>query len=157
MELTEKDLEKFIEIACQCFQKLAPGMSAFVPNEPVIALNQTDFFDFTGVIELSQKGEQGKICLTMPESMIHELLGELGEDQRTEETSLDLIGELASIISSNAREHFGSTLGISIPQSLTQSQTAGLQLAPMRFILPLSRNNLTSHLVIALGSPQPSA
>ena len=151
MDISEKELEKFIDISCGCFEKLSPKLKALTPQEPTIELNQTKFLDFTGIIELSQRGRKGKICLTMPEEMLDEVLDALGETQHDEEAQSDLIGELTSIISSNAREHFGSSLSISVPSSMTLSQTGDLELAPMRFILPLKLKEFTSYLIIALG------
>ncbi|MEM1158103.1 MAG: chemotaxis protein CheX [Verrucomicrobiota bacterium] len=151
MDISEKELEKFIDISCGCFEKLSPKLRPLVPQEPRIELNQATFLDFTGVIELSQRGRKGKICLTMPENMLDEILDALGETQHDEEAQSDLIGELTSIISSNAREHFGSSLSISVPSSMTRNKTGELELAPMRFILPLKLKDFTSYLIIALG------
>ncbi|MEM9445585.1 MAG: chemotaxis protein CheX [Verrucomicrobiota bacterium] len=152
MELTEKELEKFIAITCRCFQKLAPEFSAIVPEEPTIQVNDSVFLDFTGVIDLHQKGKHGKIYLTMPEGMINDVLQAIGEDKRDQEIQRDLIGELASTVCSNAREHFGSTLAISLPTSLNRFESLKLSLAPMRFVLPLKLKKYTSYLVIALGN-----
>ncbi|MEM6885259.1 MAG: chemotaxis protein CheX [Verrucomicrobiota bacterium] len=151
MDISEKELEKFIDISCGCFEKMSPKLRPLEPQEPTIELNQTTFLDFTGIIELSQRGRKGKICLTMPEDMLDEVLDALGETQHDAESQSDLIGELTSIISSNAREHFGSSLSISVPSSMTHMQTGELELAPMRFILPLKLKEFTSYLIIALG------
>ena len=156
MDISEKELEKFIDISCGCFKRMSPKLEPLIPQEPRIELNQATFLDFTGIIELSQRGRKGKICLTMPEGMLNEVLEALEESQHDEEAQSDLIGELTSIISSNAREHFGSSLSISVPSSMTHHQTGQLELGPMRFILPLKLKDFTSYLIIALGGQNES-
>ena len=62
----------------------------------------------------------------------------------------DAVGEIASMISSNAREHFGPRLEISVPRSLAGGEPEGLALAPTRFVLPIGWDDQEAFLVIAL-------
>ena len=150
MNITEKDLEKFIHLACNCFKVLAPRLNSLVPLEPMIELNFSRHLDYSGLITLSQSGTHGRICLTLPTDLLHQVLSDLGETEKTEETLLDLVGEITSIISNNAREHFGSNFNISVPTTYSASRGDMPLLPSLCFVLPLAQSLLTAYLVISI-------
>ena len=145
--LSEAELKYFVDANCRFFEKVAPDQ--LVLKDPFIEFSEPVFLDFTGLIEITG-GHSGSVYLTMPRAMVLSLTRVMGEQETSEETLRDAVGEIASMISSNAREQFGPRLGISVPRSLVGSEPAGLPLAPTRFVLPIGWQDEEAFLVIAL-------
>ena len=132
--LSPIELNFFVEANCRFFDKVAPDQ--LVLKGASLDLSTPVFLDYTGLIEITGQ-HCGNVYLTMSREMVVTLTRAMGEEKASEETLRDAVGEIASIISSNAREHFGPLLGISVPRSLTGAESSRLALAPMRFVLPM--------------------
>ncbi len=153
--LSEAELNYFVDANCRFFDKVAPGQ--LVLKDPSIEFSDPVFLDYTGMIEITGR-PFGNVYLTMPRAMVVNLTQTMGEQEASDATLRDAVGEIASMISSNAREHFGSRLGISVPRSLAGEEPAGLALAPTRFVLPIGWKDEEAFLVIALeGEDAPAS
>ena len=145
--LTEEELNFFVDANCRFFEKVAPAQ--IVLKDPSIEFADPTFLDYTGLIGITGR-HRGNVYLTMPRAMVATLTRAMGEHDASEETLRDAVGEIASMISSNAREHFGPRLEISVPRSLAGGEPEGLALAPTRFVLPIGWDDQEAFLVIAL-------
>lgn len=145
--ITEKDLKVFVDVSCRYFEKVAKDKPLL--RDPVIEFHKPEFLDYTGSIEISGRSK-GNIYLTMPREMVVRLLELHGENEVSDGSLYDLVGEIASTISSNAREHFGSQLKISVPRALGPEEAADKSFSNVRFVLPIEWRDEEAFLVIAL-------
>lgn len=72
--------------------------------------------DFNGVIDVSG-GFRGAITFSAPRAMLVEILDVMGERMHSTERCLDVVGEIANMMSGRARRHFGETLEIAPPRA----------------------------------------
>ena len=145
--LTEDELNFFVDANCRFFEKIVPDQ--IVLKDPSIEFAEPRFLDYTGVIEVGGR-HSGNVYLTMPRALVVTLTRAMGERDDSEETLRDAVGEMASMISSNAREHFGPRLEVSVPRSLVGEEPGSFVLAPTRFVLPIGWQDQEAFLVIAL-------
>ncbi len=146
--LTEVELKVFIDLSLAYFATVT-GTSARA-SEPRIEFAPPQFADFTGVVRLGGVAE-GCVYLTLGREFLEDLLTSLGEREHSVANCLDLAAEMTSTIASNARNHFGHHLTISVPRPCDQAAARQLDLAPTRFVLPLLWNHHSGDLVIALN------
>lgn len=133
--MTDQELKIFIDIICNYFEKTTESAPELKP--PLIELNQFHLLDYTGFIQISGSN-QGWVYISMPKSMLSDLLNSLGESQRDDAMMRDSVGEIVSIITSNAREHFGSQFKVSVPVTVTMGQNPPVESDSLRFVLPFS-------------------
>lgn len=152
--LSEEELKYFVDANCRFFDKVAPHQ--LILKDPSIEFSEPLFLDYTGLIEITGR-PSGNVYLTMPRAMVLTLTRAMGESETSEETLRDAVGEVASMISSNAREQFGPRLQISVPRSLVGDESAGVAMAPTRFVLPIAWQDEEAFLVIALEGDEPAA
>ncbi len=145
--LSEAELHYFVDANSRFFDKVAPNQ--LVLKDPSIEFSDPVFLDYTGLIEITGR-HRGNVYLTMPRAMVITLTRAMGEQETSDETLRDAVGEITSIISSNAREQFGPRLGISVPRSLAGDEPADVTLAPTRFVLPIGWHDEEAFLVIAI-------
>ena len=133
--LTEEELNFFVDANCRFFEKVVPAQ--IVLKDPSIEFADPTFLDYTGLIGITGR-HRGNVYLTMPRAMVAALTRAMGERDESEATLRDAVGEIASMISSNAREHFGPRLEISVPRSLAGSEPDSPDLVCQRRILLLA-------------------
>src|SRR6478609_8617483 len=106
--------------------------------------------DFSAVIGISGT-YRGNIYYTAPRAKLHCLLPLLGEHEPTDHLCGELVGEIANIISGNAREELGGGFIISTPFLLSGSNDSvrPAKGAPC-FILPIEWNSHSSRVLITL-------
>jgi hypothetical protein len=146
------DMQQFVEISMKFFEK-------FTGERPVVADGQVQFghstlLEHCGQIRISGSS-RGVVCLSMSSPMVTEMLASSGESIQDEDAKLDLIGEAASIIASNAREHFGSGFAISLPETRFHASTAA-DWPYSRFVLPIRWRSHEAVLVLALTRSSPA-
>lgn len=146
--LNETELKVFIDLSLGYFSTVTgtPAQAC----EPRIEFAPPSFGEFTGVVNLGGMAD-GCVYLTLGREFLEELLNRLGERDHSTANCLDFAGEITSTIASNARNHFGHHLTISVPSPCDRTAAGLLPLAPTRFVLPLVWNNHTADLVIALN------
>lgn len=72
--------------------------------------------DFHGVIGISG-AYCGTICFSAPRKLLTHVLMLLGDRNYSDDSHLDLVGEMANTLSGQARRHFGEGLQISPPMA----------------------------------------
>lgn len=110
--LNEDELKMFIDSVRSYFVKTTasePKISAaFLGTETI------DSHDFTGIVTFSGT-YQGQVMVSMPASLLRELLLMQHETDVSEDNLLDAVGEIANTLAGNARRSFGNGLLISVP------------------------------------------
>lgn len=143
----EEDLALFAEITQRYFERT---MGEFVRlDRATLSFTRPLFDGFTGLIQMSGE-QQGYVYLSMGEPLLRQLLNRLGEPQQDAAMCRDFVGEIASTIASNAREHFGSKLGISTPIAMNSDEARSINWPFSHLTLPFTVLGHNSQLVIAL-------
>lgn len=132
--MKEDNLKLFLDISLNFFEKITGERPE--PSEPAIRLGSSDFHDFYGWIEVSGSG-RGIVCVSMTSSMADELLQCQGESLKDETMRLDMVGEAASIVASNARQRFGQEFKISLPFTSSSGRIQDSAWPYSRFCLPV--------------------
>lgn len=146
-EIDEQDLQVFIDGALHYFTQISDE-SAEV-RIPYLIKDDLIMDEFTGMIEITGM-RSGKIYFSAPRAMLRHILHSLGENANNEELYSDLVGEIANIISGNARRKLGSDFNISVPQVVRQEIIQMLDKKVHQFAIPIRWKFYTSSLVIRL-------
>ena len=113
--LLENDLRLFadtIKYYLNATSGLLPDVtSAFLGDDTVQG------HEFNGIIDFSG-GYRGSLLVSMPRTMLREILILQHERQISEAILLDAVGEVANTLAGNARNVFGSDLDISVPRRI---------------------------------------
>lgn len=108
--------------------------------------------DFNGLIEVAG-GFSGCIAFSAPRGLLSHVLLRMGEQEFSEASHCDVVGEIANILSGSARRHFGESLKISTPTALP----GRVGRVPRRgdsaaYAIPLRWNGYEADLVVNLGA-----
>ncbi len=146
--MTENDLKVFIDVTMNYFEKISGDQAAM--EEPFISFDEPPVLDYTGVIRVSGKGE-GVFYVTTQQSMLTQLLKEIGEVDTSDEIMKDFVGEIATTLSGNARRVFGENFRISTPQTVGGSLLNVPDLPFANFVVPIRWKNYQPYLVLGLN------
>lgn len=106
--------------------------------------------DFNGVIDVSG-GFRGSITFSAPQGMLAQVLQAIGEREHSVERCLDVVGEIANMMSGRARRHFGEELAISPPSArMRTTPPAGARATGVPFAIPLRWRKHEANLVVHL-------
>lgn len=148
--MKEDDLRVFTEAAFQYFSGLGEPAQMGIPF-----LLDRDFevLDFTGIIGITG-ASRGCIYVTASVPLLKQValahLGEDGEDPSPDDLT-DLIGEMANVISGNARRVFGEHFNISVPVCMEgRPQNIRTMCRLPAFVIPLQWQNHKSFVVVCL-------
>ena len=108
----EHDLGVFIGIVRDYFTTV--GGSAAELLNPTLEWITPARLDTTGYIPVAG-GLNGWIGVSLPDSMLRGLLERIGEPRHDDEACRDFAAEMTSVITGNARAHFGPRLRLSPP------------------------------------------
>lgn len=145
---TERELAVFIGTVGRYFDTVGGARPDFLP--PTIELSVPPRLDCTGYMPVSGRLD-GWIALSLPSGLLRRLLDHMGEDQHDEAAQLDLVAEITSTLTSNAREHFGEHLRVAPPLAATASEFPGeLPAPPLSFRLPFQWRGADAFLLVAL-------
>lgn len=145
---TERELAVFIGTVGHYFQTVGGALPAFLA--PTLELVVPPRLACTGYMPVSGR-LTGWIALSLPSELIRALLHHLGEDQHDEEAQLDLVAEITSTLTSNAREHFGEHLRVAPPLATRADDFPGeLSAPPLSLRLPFHWQGADAFLLIAL-------
>lgn len=106
--------------------------------------------DFTGIIGISGP-YKGCVYFTAPQILLRHLLLSMNEQDSSEESMLDLVGEIANTISGNARSEYGAEFMISVP--IVMRGAPGEIYLPRdarSYVIPLRWKNYSAAIVICL-------
>lgn len=145
---TERELAVFIGTIGRYFQTVGGALPDFLP--PTLELALPPRLDCTGYMPVSGR-LSGWIALSLPSTLLRALLHHMGEDQHDEAAQLDLVAEITSTLTSNAREHFGERLHVAPPlAALAGDFPDELPEPPLTFRLPFQWHGTDAFLLIAL-------
>lgn len=146
-EVDEKDLRIFIDGALHYFNQVSDE-SAEV-RTPYLIKDDIVMQDYTGIIGVSGI-RKGMIYFSAPRAMLRHILLVLGENDSGDELYTDLVGEIANIISGNARRNLGSEFNISVPEVVRDKIIHLMEKNVHQFAIPIRWKFYTSSLVIRL-------
>lgn len=146
--MTEEDLKVFIDVTMNYFEKISGDQAEM--EEPFISFDVPPVLDYTGLIRVSGKGE-GVFYVTTQQSMLMQLLKEIGEMDTSEEIMRDFVGEIATTLSGNVRRVFGEHFKISIPETVGGTQVDMPELPFANFVVPIRWKSFQPYLVLGLN------
>ncbi|MDH3589239.1 MAG: chemotaxis protein CheX [Gammaproteobacteria bacterium] len=147
--MDESDLQIFIQGATHFFLHMG-GEQAQI-GTPYLASNcNNEIKGFTGIIGVTGK-RRGSVYFTAPPVLLKVLLTTLGEENTGHENMCDMVGEVANVISGNARKEYGNEFLISVPIVVVGRLDKIVVPPELRsFVVPISWKNYDASLVIAL-------
>lgn len=152
-DLTEADLRVFVDAITRYFTQLtreAPRVRGAYLSTGGHALPE---LEYTGAITLAG-AFRGEVYVTAPRALLRHLLVATGESDHSDDSMLDLIGEMANTISGNARRHFGHRLEISVPRSLRAGQVRPPALRHRPYIVSLDWKSYGASVVVDVRKAQ---
>jgi chemotaxis protein CheX len=154
--MTEEDLKVFIDVTMNYFDKISGDQAEM--EEPYIIFDDPPFLDYTGLITVSGKSD-GVVYVTTPQSMLSDLLMDIGETETSEEIMRDFVGEIATTLSGNVRREFGENFRISIPKTLGgNGKEERPQMPFATFVVPIKWKTFHPFLVLGVrGEPEEQA
>ena len=145
---SERALAVFIGTVGHYFKTVGGALPDFLA--PTLELALPARLDCTGYMPVSGR-LTGWIALSLPSSLLRALLHHLGEDQHDESAQLDLVAEITSTLTSNAREHFGEHLHVAPPVATRADDFPDeLPAPPLSLRLPFQWQGANAFLLIAL-------
>lgn len=121
--MDQTTIQTFINVVQNIFENLSRPKSESEIKTPYILdseeLNKITF-DYSGIIEVSGQNS-GVAMLTLPKSMVVEILSLKGTSIINGDLMMDCVGELANQICGNCRKYFGAGFKISIPKKFEQN------------------------------------
>ncbi|WP_153109817.1 chemotaxis protein CheX [Propionivibrio limicola] len=147
--MDERELHIFLDIVSHYFEsqtgKLPELGSPYLGERSALPI-----YDFTGVIGISGQ-RQGCVYFTARRDLLRQLLLHVGESDVSDKNLGDLVGEVANIISGNARRHFGPDFMISVPV-VVEGTAKSIQVPSTvkAYILPLRWHKMVASLVVSL-------
>lgn len=143
----EQAMTTFIGLVRSYFQAI--GGSAPKLLDASLEWTPPPRFDKTGYMPVSGVFD-GWIALSLPDAMLRRLLTLLGETLHDEANLLDLVAEITSVITSNARAHFGEHLRLAPAVACRSNEPAPLPHPPVSFKLPFRWHDEEGFLLVAL-------
>lgn len=149
--MKEAKLDIFINSAAHYFTTISKTKACI--GNPVLIPNINDYlFDFTGIIRIFGS-HRGNVFFTAPEKMLAHILSDICVQKQSENSLLDLVGEVSNTLSGNARKEFGDEFMLSTPIALT-SKTTPHHLRKMSrvYLIPIVWRHVLAHLIISLDT-----
>lgn len=147
--MDEQELHVFIDIVSQYFERQTGRLpeigSPYLGDHSALPI-----YEFTGVIGISG-ARQGCVYFTAHRDLLRQLLLHVGEPDVSDKNLKDLVGEIANIISGNARRHFGPDFMISVPVVVAgNADSIQVPRNVKAYILPLRWHKMDAVLVASL-------
>jgi len=147
--MREADIQVFLNAAIHHFDETA-GLSMDVKAPFLVTDIESQLSDLTACIRITG-GYTGNVLFTVPKSMLTELLAQFGREDVPSVDALDLVGEMANLITSNAREAFGSGFQLSPPR-VTRGKRVRMRGSEglSAYCIPMQWKTYQSKLIIAV-------
>ena len=146
-DIDENELQIFIDGALHYFTQVSEETAEV--RIPYLIKDDLIMDEFTGMIGISGI-RKGMIYFSAPRAMLRHILLSLGENGNNDELYSDLVGEIANIISGNARRKLGSDFNISVPDVVRDEIIHLMEKKVHQFAIPIRWKFYTSSLVIRL-------
>lgn len=155
--LAPEDIEVFSEAIAAFFQNMTRE-PAVVRTAYLLEGDASPLCgDFNGVIQVSG-GFRGSITFCASRAMLARLLDVIGEREHSTDRYLDVVGEIANMMSGRARRHFGAELGIVPPVACVRDTPLPVPPASGRpFAIPLRWRSFEADLIVHLDVRPPRA
>lgn len=111
--MIEKKLQVFIDAIVNYFNYTS-DRSVEVGSPYLLASKEKVPGDYTGVISISG-AYKGCCYFTAPKILLKHLIMSVGEKDTSDQMIIDTVGEVANILSGNARKELGKDFIISVP------------------------------------------
>lgn len=146
-ESVEQDAGVFVGLVIHCFEVLGGHAPELMPASLEWALPPR--LASTGYMAM-HGGLEGWVALSLSDQVGQGMLQAMGESERGEAALLDLTAELAGVITSNARAHFGTRLEVEPPVATrTALLPDGLREPQVAFKLPFRWQGEDAFLLVA--------
>jgi chemotaxis protein CheX len=146
--LKEAEIRTFVEGTTHYFE--TSGQQAATVGSPYLVTDgKPGTYEYTGVIGISG-ARKGIVYFTAPRGMLTVLLMRMQETDCSEETILDLVGEVANTISGNARRDFGKTFVISVPTVIAREAEKVTAPHSRSYVIPINWRAHSAKLVVCL-------
>lgn len=147
--LEEKRIQIFIDSVNKYFNEVN-NIGVKVGSPYLIEGNKPAVYDYTGIIGISGP-YRGSVYFSAPRVLLHNLLLTIKEPDKSEETMMDLIGEIANTISGNARAEYGEEFVISTPLVVKgQLDEVYLPKTTRSFVIPMIWKEYTANIVVSI-------
>ena len=146
--LKEAEILTFVEGTTHYFE--TSGQQAATVGSPYLVTDgRPGTYEYTGVIGISG-ARKGIVYFTAPRGMLTVLLMRMQETDCSEETILDLVGEVANTISGNARKDFGRNFIISVPTIVANDIEKITAPFARSYVIPINWRTHSAKLVVCL-------
>jgi chemotaxis protein CheX len=150
--MDENDLNVLVEGTIRYFGSSVDRAAAVGTPYLLTERGQALVSDYTGLIGVSG-ARRGCIYFTAPSAMLRHILLSHGETEIDGNYMADVVGEVANIISGNARRVFGHDFAISVPDVFSGRPAAGkLRLGERSFVIPINWRQYRAALVVSLAA-----
>ena len=149
LDMNADQLKTFQQITLGYFSRVAPEIGPPILQEAYLRFDSAVFLAYTSVVFITGLYEGCLYITTVPE-VLEAILSLHDELEINDKTRLDMCRELSNVLAGNASRAFGANWTISVPQSLTSSETGSLVLPPSTFVMPFIWKDMESYLVIGL-------
>src|SRR5689334_1508979 len=144
--MTEKEIRVFVEGTMVYFNHVAAHRVNM--GLPYPTGNKARLLDYTGAIGVTGS-RKGCIYITSKKALLRALVRELiGDEDPSEETLLDIVGELANVVAGNAQKALGSNFQISVPVVITGKGGIYLPLVVPIFEIPFTWGKSRAYVVV---------
>ena len=146
--LKEAEIRTFVEGTTHYFA--TSGQQAATVGSPFLVTDgKPGTYEYTGVIGICG-ARKGIVYFTAPRGMLTVLLMRMQETDCSEETILDLVGEVANTISGNARRDFGKSFVISVPTVIAREADKVTAPHSRSYVIPINWRAHSAKLVVCL-------
>jgi chemotaxis protein CheX len=146
--LKEAEIRTFVEGTTHYFA--TSGQQAATVGSPYLVMDgRPGTYEYTGVIGISG-ARKGIVYFTAPRGMLTVLLMRMQETDCSEESILDLVGEVANTISGNARRDFGKSFVISVPTVIARDPDKVAAPHSRSYVIPINWRAHSAKLVVCL-------
>ena len=147
--IEEKRFQVFIDSVNRFFNEVN-NIDVKVGTPYLVENNTPSAHDYTGIIGISGP-YRGSVYFTAPRILLRNLLLSLQEPDESEESMMDLIGEIANTIAGNARSEYGSEFMISVPMVVKGApDQIYLPKTARSFVIPISWKDYSASIVVSL-------
>ncbi|MCR9143385.1 MAG: chemotaxis protein CheX [bacterium] len=147
--MQERDVQVFVEGTQNYFQEVS-GVTPEI-GLPYLKGEEEAILDYTGAIGISGE-RKGCVYFTTNREMLAGIVQAVvgSEEEVTEESLRDMVGEIANTISGNARRSFGSNFMISVPIVIVGSPVIDLPMGIPTYVIPLTWQGHKSYIVAGI-------
>ena len=148
--MIDQKIHIFIDGVVNYFKYANSGVEATVGSPYLIDSVEQIGSDYTGRVSVSGAYE-GFCCFTAPTILLKHLIMSLGESDTSDEMVMDAVGEVANILSGNAREHLGKDFIISVPEVIRGKPYGDSQCSEQRvYAIPINWKSYRALLAVCL-------